>query len=66
MGKRPQVKKPAFEVKPSKNSQIWSVLYINKNNRRISAFDFASEKAAQEWINFRSKAWLKTYERNRV
>lgn len=64
--KRLQVKKPAFEVKPSKNSQTWSVFYINKNNRRISTFEFASEKASQDWINYQSKTWLKSYERNRV
>jgi hypothetical protein len=65
MAKKPQAKKPAFEVKPSKNGQSWSVLHINKNSRRIPTFEFASEGAAKQWINYQSKAWMRDYERSR-
>jgi hypothetical protein len=65
MGKKAQVKKPAFEVKPSKNSQSWIVFHINKNNRHNPTYEFASEKAALNWINYESKDWLKNHKAKR-
>lgn len=62
MSRKPQVKKSVFEIRPSKNGQSWSVLYINKNNRRSHTHEFASEKAAWNWINYKSKRWLKKYD----
>ena len=62
MSRNPQVQKPAFEVRPSKNGLSWSVLHINKNNRRSHTYEFASEKAAWNWINYESKVWLKQFE----
>jgi hypothetical protein len=65
MGKKAQVKKSVFEVKPSKNSQSWIVFHVNQNNRRSPTYEFASEKAALNWISYESKAWLKNYEAKR-
>ena len=62
MSRNPQVQKPAFEVRPSKNGLSWSVLHINKNNRRSETYEFASEKAAWNWINYESNVWLKQFE----
>jgi hypothetical protein len=57
-------KKPAFEIRPSKNGQSWLVFHINKNNRRSHTYEFASEKAARNWINYESQGWLKKYYAN--
>jgi hypothetical protein len=65
MSRKPQVKGPAFEVRPSKNGQSWSVLHINNNNRRSHTYEFASEKAAWNWINHESKVWLRKFEASR-
>jgi hypothetical protein len=65
MGKKAHVKKLAFEVEPSKNNQSWIVFHINKNNRRSPTYEFASEKAAVNWISYESSAWLKRYQAKR-
>jgi hypothetical protein len=62
MSKKPQVNAPLFEIKPSRNGQSWSVLHINKSKKRMQTYEFTSEKAASNWINYESKAWLKKYD----
>jgi hypothetical protein len=58
MAKTQQPKKIPFVIRPAKNGQSWSVF---RTGGRSLVYDFASEKAAQTWIEYGSKAWLKEH-----
>jgi hypothetical protein len=62
MAKKRQLRKPEFAIRPAKNGQSWSVFLIASNGRSILAYEFASEVAAQNWISFDSKTWLRKRE----
>jgi hypothetical protein len=51
-------KDPQFVIKPAKDGKSWSVFCEIGYRRSIEIPDFASEKAAQYWIDTVSKAWL--------
>jgi len=56
-----QFKDPPFATRPAKNGMSWSVFLIRSNGRSKEISEFASEKAAHNWIDYQSKSWLKKY-----
>jgi hypothetical protein len=59
MAKNRQFKKSPFVIRPGKGGMSWFV-YLRGRSKGIS--EFASEKAAQNWIDYKSKSWLRKRE----
>jgi hypothetical protein len=57
--KRRLDEQPSFVIRPAKNGQSWSVLLVAKGRHAVAVYEFASEKAAQNWIDYESKLWLR-------
>jgi hypothetical protein len=49
----------SFAIRPAKNGMSWSVFLVSGPGRSKEVSEFASEKAAQNWIDYMSKSWLK-------
>ncbi len=66
MDKRQQPKeREPFVIKPSRDHQSWTVLYVANGGRSKPTFEFASERAAQSWIAHQSKSWARAFESGR-
>jgi hypothetical protein len=47
-----------FAIRPVKFGHGYSVFWVTGDGPSIEVSDFATEKAAQDWIDNDSKAWL--------
>ena len=50
--KRRLVEPPSFVIRPVKNGQSWSVFLVAKGRHAVAVYEFASEDAAQNWIDY--------------
>jgi hypothetical protein len=57
MAKKAQSQKIPFVIRPAKNGLSWYVFFVTGHATKV--YEFASEKAAQGWINYDSRAWLR-------
>lgn len=56
MAKNQRLKKSLFIIRPAKNGQSW---FVFLSGRSAPVYEFASEKAALNWIEYSAKSWLR-------
>jgi hypothetical protein len=61
MAKAQQHRHTDFVVKAAKNGTSWSVYFVARNGRASQVFEFASERAAHDWVDNQSRSWLRKY-----
>ena len=49
---------PTFTVRAAKFGSVWSIFFNEGYGPSEEIADFPSEKAAQAWIDDKSKGWL--------